>query len=155
MKDGNNNEVDVSVVAHGQTFTYEAIAIDSETGEEKKCVSEPQAEKMFQLLLEGTTMRFVDDDANTGEIHSVALGSNSTSWTNSDIDLGGLVLEPDSDCAAALGEGSGGDRLLRAEDLHDNFIASRQRFVNNHIRKLEVENDSRTLWYSGGYRIGR
>jgi len=151
VKDGSNSNVEVSVVSHGKTYTYEATTIDSETGKEKGCISTSRASEMFDHVVEGTTMKFVDEDLDSGEVRVLAVGTDSSLWNDTVIDLGGLQLIPDADCAAAL-EGGDGNRLLSVEDVYESHIAARKDSVRR-LSSSETSAQSRKLEKYGGYVV--
>ncbi len=150
VKDGSSNGVEVSIRSHGMTFSYDGTVIDSSTGLKKGCVSTNHAVQMFEHVLEGVTLMFVKKDENTGDICVVPLGHNNPSvWTDSVIELGGLVLTPDVDCSNALLEAgeistitNDANRLLSIENIYENHLSLRDQFWD---AKFNCQADARRL----------
>ena len=138
MVKGGNNEV--SVISHGKAYTYEASAVDSKTGEEKGCISTSQAMEMFDLVVEGTGMKFIDEDQDSGDVRVLTIGANSSVWSDSMIDLGGMVLIPDVDCAAVF-KGDDGNRMLSEEDVYETHIAARKEYASRKLMALPASTD--------------
>jgi len=155
---GLNDGIEVSVKAHGSSFTIDETVIDDATGERKNCVFPSKAAEMFRLASEGTPVTFATEHSLTGDVHLLPLGNGAAHWSSEEIVFdGGLTLRPDASCASNNSRfqesDEGNNRLLSspltAESLRNAHLALRDMAMSsivdgsdkNHVhggRKLEV-----------------
>jgi hypothetical protein len=148
--------------ARGSSFSYNDIVTDSATGQEKGCLSSSMVTDMFQHATDGTVMKFTKEDAITKDIVVSSLGTGTASWSNSTVDLGGMILYPDMDCTNRYLEKTGeyasdsqGQRmLLSTEALLDAHVDLRTRFASSLSNDEVVTANADRRRLGGGDDVG-
>lgn len=146
--------------AQGSVFVYDNIVMDSATWQEKGCLSSSMVTDMFYHATEGTVIKFTKEDTITKDIVVLPLGTGKVSWSNSSVNLGGMILYPDKDCTehylekTGIGSDSQGNRmLLSTEALLEAHVGLQARFVTGIADRRRLQDrtaiaDSNTVSYS-------
>merc|ERR1711935_1110247 len=145
---GLHDGIEVSVKAHGSSFTIDRTVIDDVTGERKNCVFPFKAVEMFRHASEGTPVTFVAENSLTGDVHLLPLGNGAAHWSSEEIVFdGGLTLRPDASCAKSSRfqeSDEGNSRLLSsqvtAESLKNAHLALRDMAMSSIVDGRDKNN---------------